>query len=181
MKGCAVGPGTDELGSQQLVAPGVERRCGGELGPEGRDILVELSVDEKRPVGRESIGRRRTGFDVFLVGIAEDELPRANRPPLFVAQRRAVARQGGQASALDVGLGEPVRIAEVLAVFGEGLANLVVDDGQATSALNALPYTLVVCGERLLVSRRDHHEYMDVGSPERRVPIGRRAAAFIAE
>ena len=77
----AVAPAPDDLGREQFLAAGIQLRCPRQLVPEGGHVLVELPVDEEGAVGGELVGSRRVGQNVLLVGIAEDELARADRPP----------------------------------------------------------------------------------------------------
>ena len=111
----AVAPAADDLGREQFLTAGIELRRLRELGPEGGHVLVELSVDEEGAVRRELVGRGRVGQHVLLVGIAQDELAGTKRPPVAAAQRRAAAGLRRQAGTLDVRLGEPVGVTEVLA------------------------------------------------------------------
>ena len=106
----AVAPAPDDLGGEQFLAAGIELCRLRKLGSEGGDVLVELSVDEEGAVCGELVGGGRVGKDVFLVGIADDELAGVKRPPGAPAERCAVAGLRRQASTLDVRLGEPVGV-----------------------------------------------------------------------
>ena len=111
----AVAPAADELGGQLLLAAGVVARGLGELAAEA----------PRRPgaaCGRRGRCRWRragrapapAGERVLLVAVAEDELAGADRPPVAVLQRRALAGQRVDAAALDRRLREAVGEAEVL-------------------------------------------------------------------
>ena len=144
-----------------------------QIAPVGGDAGVQLAEDDVGAVPAEHVRARHRRQAPGLVRVAEDDLARL--------ERRLAGVRAGDAAALDGGLSDPVLEAEGGPSCGQLVAVLTPD--------HLDPGELFVRRARALehrfqpgcVRRQRGERHVDVGGPERLLPVGRAALADVAQ
>src|SRR5262249_44103142 len=114
----AAPPPAHHLGGEQLLCFWI-RGVGGGVRADRRHSLVQLAKDDIRPVLAQHLGLRDCRDLAKLILIAQDELPRLERPLLGV--------RAGDAAAFNCRMTDAVLEPEVLSVVRRGVAVLPPD------------------------------------------------------
>ena len=165
-------PASDHLGAQQrlLLAAGGSFA---EVAPVGRDAGVELAEHDVGAVAAEHLRGRHRRQAARLVGVAEDELARLDRPLPRV--------RAGDSAALHRRLADPVLEAEGGAPRRQLVAVLAPDHLHPGQVLVGAAGPLDHRRQPRGVGRQRRQRDVDLGGSERLLPVGWAALADVAE